>query len=78
MYTYELIIKMSDGREFSKEISRKNEDLRLSEDEKKIHINRMFHSDFIELYKDNDYLILNTRLISSISIREHVAFRLPK
>lgn len=74
MYKYELKITMSDGGVIIQDIGMKED--RMLDDEKNCHINKMFRnehidfSDYIKLYVGNDYVVLNTRQITSIGIRE--------
>lgn len=74
MYKYVLFIKTTNENTFVREIGRKES--RMLDDEKKRFIDSLFRnehidfSDYLELYDGNDYVVLNTRQISSISIYE--------
>lgn len=68
MYDYKIIIKMSNGCEYSYNM-RNNKHI-LSETEKNQIVDNIFNHTFINLYEFGDYVVLNTKQISSVIFHE--------
>lgn len=68
MYDYKIIIKMSNGCEYAYNM-RNNKHI-LSETEKNQIVDNIFNYTFINLYDFGEYVVLNTKQISSIAFRE--------
>lgn len=76
MYEYELIIMMSNGREFKYDMGQTEN--QLSEEQKKQMTNAMISHDYINLYEHGEYVSLHTNQIAYFRFREHIPFKLPK
>lgn len=68
MYDYKIIIKMSNGCEYAYHM-RNNKHI-LSETEKNQIVDNIFKHTFINLYDFGEYVVLNTKQISSVAFRE--------
>lgn len=69
MYDYKIIIKMSDGSEYSY-IIRNNKHV-LSESEKNHIVDNIFSANFLNFYEYGEYVVLNTSQITSVRFREY-------